>query len=317
MLAPHIEGHLAAMLALGCGSLALYDAYVDRLRAESGQPIEYRRCGTLQVARTAAEGQVLSELSAQLAARSVEHALLDGAGTRALEPALAPDICAGLLIPEHAYVKVRDLMKGLQEAASRRGVELISAHVDAINMAAGGAQLRLETRVLEADVVVVAAGSWSAPLGSPPLPVRPIRGQLVHLRFPAAPLSRLVWGEGCYMVPWADGSLLVGATSEDVGFDETATAAGVAALREAASLHLPGAADALLEDVRVGLRPATADGLPLIGRSSTMPALLYATGHYRNGVLLTPLTAALIADLVMSGREGRLLALTRPSRFGL
>jgi thiazole synthase len=118
-------------------------------------------------------------------------------------------------------------------------------------------------------------------------------------------------------VPWTDGSLLLGATSEDVGFDESSTAAGVEGLRDAARRYIPSTATAALEEVRVGLRPATADELPLIGRSSTMRGVFYATGHYRNGVLLAPLTATLIGDLVMERREGPMLALTRPDRVGL
>ena len=118
-------------------------------------------------------------------------------------------------------------------------------------------------------------------------------------------------------MPWRDGSLLVGATVEDVGFDESTTPAAVRTLARAAAALVPAARGARIHDVRVGLRPKTADGLPAIGRSSTMPSVFYATGHYRTGVLLAPLTAALIADLVLDRREDPALALVRPDRLGL
>ena len=150
-----------------------------------------------------------------------------------------------------------------------------------------------------------------------PPPVRPIRGQLVHLRFPEPPVSHVIWGTRGYLVPWQDGSLLVGATSEDVGFDERATAAGVQGLLERAGELVPAARTARFVEVRVGLRPLTADELPVIGASSTMRGVYYATGHYRNGVLLAPLTALMIADLLLDGRERQEHAAVRPDRFGL
>jgi len=317
MLAPLIEGHIGALLQLGERSLSMYDQYVERLRQDSGCAIEYRRCGTLQVARGDDEAARLQGVAQALEARGVRHTFMDGAGVRRLEPGLAHDLRAGLLVPEHAYVKVGDLMAGLQTAATRHGEELIAGRADAIDAAGDQVTVRVNGRVVEGDAVVIAAGSWSAPLTSPPAPVHPIRGQLVHLRFARPPLSRIVWGEGCYLVPWQDGSLLVGATSENVGFDESATPSAVAALHRAAASDLPSAAGAGVQEVRVGLRPATSDELPLIGPSSTMPGVFYATGHFRNGILLTPLTAALVSELLIDGRPGKMLDLVRPSRFGL
>jgi thiazole synthase len=164
--------------------------------------------------------------------------------------------------------------------------------------------------------VVIAAGSWSTKLPPSP-PVRPIRGQLLHLHFDRRPLSRVVWGPGCYLVPWRNGALLVGATVEDVGFDESATASGVGHLLGSCNDLLTITPDARFEAVRVGLRPGTPDELPLIGPSSTMRGVYFATGHYRNGVLLAPLTARLVGDLVIDGRRDPDLELVRPDRFGM
>jgi glycine oxidase len=177
----------------------------------------------------------------------------------------------------------------------------------------------LQAESERADVVVVAAGSWSQDLPAPGkgVPVRPIRGQIVQLRLPRPPASRVIWGERCYLVPWEDGTVLVGATSEDVGFDERATAAGVRMLLDRGAELLPELNAAFFDEVRVGLRPATPDELPVIGASSTMRGVFYATGHYRNGVLLAPLTALAVADLVLDGRERPEIANMRPDRFGL
>ena len=165
---------------------------------------------------------------------------------------------------------------------------------------------------------MLAAGSWSGGIeiaDTAALPVRPVRGQLLYLRWPAAPISRIVWGTRCYLVPWIDGTVLVGATSEEVGFDERPTVTGVRDLLEAATELIPSAWQAEFLGVRVGLRPASPDELPLIGPSTRLPGLVYATGHYRNGVLLAPLTAELVVK-ALAGEDDEAFAVTSPSRFG-
>ena len=320
VLAPHIEGHSEELLRLASCSLGHYDSFVARVAADSQQPIEYRRTGTLQVAQDEQESQELSRAARRLEISQVSHTLLEGDAVRHLEPALGPGITAALLVPHHGYVGVAALMSALVEASSRHGVTCSVAGVQRIERAARGLELTTTAGTITADAVVVAAGSWSGGIsmapGAPP-PVRPIRGQLVHLRFPEPPVSRVIWGTRGYLVPWQDGSLLVGATSEDVGFDERATAAGVQGLLERAGELVPAARTARFVEVRVGLRPLTADELPVIGASSTMRGVYYATGHYRNGVLLAPLTALMMADLMLDGRERQEHAAVRPDRFGL
>jgi glycine oxidase len=214
------------------------------------------------------------------------------------------DMRSGVVVPDQGYVKVPDLMAALQETARRLGVLVTARHVERLDR-------------LDADAVVLAAGAWSGLFTPPAPPVKPIRGQILQLRPRQPLLSRVIWGDGVYLVPWADGAVLVGATSEDAGFDEFPDNDATRRLQEKAAQLVPGLAEATLEDVRVGLRPATPDELPLLGRSSTMRGVYYATGHYRNGVLLTPLTAALIGDLLIDGHAAPLLELVRPDRFGL
>jgi glycine oxidase len=317
ILAPYIEGHIDALLRLGVNSLALYDDFVARVSADARQPIEYERSGSLHVARNEAAAMELAIAARRFAHAGVPHTLMPPHDALRLESALSPRIISALLLPDHGYVRAAELTSALLTAAIQQGGEMIVGSVEEICSGSGSCIVRSSAGPLESDAVVVAAGSWSGRV--PPLtpPVRPVRGQLLHLHFEKRPLSRVVWGTDCYLVPWRDGSVLVGATVEEVGFDETATAAGVTRLLESSAELLTTMPEARFDTVRIGLRPGTPDELPLIGPSSTMPGVYYATGHYRNGVLLSPLTAKLVADLVLDGRRDPDLELVRPDRFGL
>ena len=166
--------------------------------------------------------------------------------------------------------------------------------------------------------VVVAAGSWSGQIaidGAPPLPVRPVRGQLLQLAWDGPPLQRILWGPRCYLVPSTPGTILVGATVEEAGFDERITVAGVRDLLDAACDLVPALRHATFTGARVGLRPATPDGMPIIG-SSAKRGVVYATGHFRNGVLLAPLTARAVADLVLDNKREPLMDAAAPGRLG-
>ena len=320
MLAPRIEGHAAPLLQLGLASLDLYDTFVARVVADSRRRVEYRRSGTLQIALTADEARDLETDHQALSQAGAPHSWLDADAVRRLEPSLSDDVLGGLLIPEHGYVGVATFITARAEAAARFGVSLSSSQVREVSSASGAVRIETSEGSLTSDMVVLAAGSWSGgiPVGSArPAPVRPVRGQLLQLRFERPPLSHVVWGGPGYMVPWEDGRLLVGATVEDVGFDEGVTIEGLQHLLACAQTLLPAAASARCEGARAGLRPATPDELPIIGPSSTMPGVYYATGHYRNGVLLAPLTAVMLADLILTGHERPESALVQPARFGL
>lgn len=320
ILAPYVEGHIDALLNLGICSLSLYDSFVARTSEDARQPIEYERAGTLQVAVDADEAEALEAAARRLARSGVAHTLMDGEEARRLEPLLSPRICTALVLPQHGYVRVAQLTSALAAAAANRGTTTTTAAVQHVESSDRAVVVTTSAGAIESDAVVIAAGSWTNALARPlvtPPPVRPIRGQLLHLHFNRPPLSRVVWGTGCYLVPWHDGSLLVGATVEDVGFDESATAAGVTHLLKSSAELLTTTLTARFDAVRVGLRPGTPDELPLIGPSSTMRGVYYASGHYRNGVLLSPLTAKLVVDLVIDGRHSPELELVRPDRFGL
>ena len=317
ILAPYIEGHIDALLRLGVSSLALYDGFIARVSQDAQQAIEYERCGTLHVARNEAAAMELAIAARRFAHEGVAHQLMPGHEALRLEPCLSPRLMSALLLPMHGYVRAVELTAALASAAQRRGAEFITASVEEMCGGADGVAVKTSAGRIESDALILAAGSWSGRVPPVAPPVRPVRGQLLHLHFDQRPLSHVVWGTDCYLVPWRNGALLVGATVEDVGFDETATADGVTRLLGASSELLTTVPQARFEAVRVGLRPGTPDELPLIGPASTMPGVYYATGHYRNGVLLAPLTAKLVADLVIGGTRDPDLDLVRPARFGL
>jgi glycine oxidase len=319
VLAPYIEAvHHRALFDMMVASLQMYDAFVRDVSEESGLAVEYRRCGTLEVAADAAAAQRLRALEAAMKGQS-DLEWLDPASARQREPALPESIEGALFSAAHGYVVVPALTDALAWAALRHGVQLEAAHrVSGVRRE--GRRVAIQTddgTVWRADCVVIAAGSWSGQLAGPevsPDTVRPIRGQLLRLAWKGNALSHIIWGSDCYVVPWENGTVLVGATVEDVGFDERATAAGVRDLLDAVCELLPEAWRSTFVEARVGLRPATADGLPVIGRSRELPGLVYATGHYRNGILLAPLTAQLVADLVIGNREDPMLEPLRPGR---
>ena len=319
VLAPYIEGHeRGPLFALAVRSLEMYDRFVREVREESGLDVEYRRCGTLEVATDAATADRLKRTAEEEREGGVMR-WLDAAALQQHERGLPGSIHGALFVPHHGYVAVGALTEALAWAALKHGAQIETAH-SVREVRREGSRVAVITEdgsQWRTEYVVVAAGSWSAQLAAGErlaATVRPVRGQLLRLRWAGSPPSRIIWGPDCYVVPWEDGTVLVGATVEDVGFDERATAAGVRDLLDAVCELLPDAWRASFIEARVGLRPATADGLPIVGRSHALPGLVYATGHYRNGVLLAPLTARLVADLVIAGIEDPLLAAISPGR---
>jgi glycine oxidase len=247
--------------------------------------------------------------------------LLDVSRTSQEEPELASGVETSLLIPTHGFVVAQELSLALRIAGERRGAEYrAGTRVQRVSRRSGAIELHVGNGdTVTAGRVVLAAGSWSGQIeidGVPRLPVRPVRGQLLHLECDTPLLSRIVWGARCYLVPIGPSSILVGATVEEAGFDERVTAAGVRDLLDAACDLVPRLSQATFAGVRVGLRPATPDELPIVGPSACLPGLVYATGHYRNGILLAPLTARAVADLVFDRGEEPLLRAAAPQRFG-
>lgn len=323
VLAPYLEaGEGSPLLDLTVRSLDLWDAFVARVTSDSGTAVLYRRTGTLDVAMDEAELRALSAYAGFLAGRGVPALLLDAAAVREEEPHLGDGGAGGLLIESHGFVAAADLTRALVSAARHHGAQLVEqSRVRRIGTEGGEIVVETDRGTLSANAAVLAAGSWSGDVAIDGMdrrvPTRPVRGQLLALGWSGIALRRVIWSRRCYLVPWEDGTVLVGATMEDAGFDERATVAGVRDLLEAACELVPHAWSSAFRVARVGLRPATPDDLPIIGASRVSPNLMYATGHYRNGVLLAPLTAQLVADALLERRHDPLLERVSPARFGL
>jgi glycine oxidase len=321
VLAPYIEGHEDSDLrSLGRRSLDLYDDYLARVIEDSGTTVQYDRSGTLEIAFEEDELARYRATAEALSKDGIEARLVDVDALRELEPLAATGARGGLLIGIHGFVGVPDLTDALAVAARRKGAHFtLDTRVVAIREIGGRPTIDTERGTYTPDAIVMAAGSWAGQIsiaGVDPVAVKPIRGQLLHLAWPTAqPLRRVVWGTECYIVPWLNGRVLVGATVEDAGFDERATAAGVRDLLEAACTLIPHLWQASFVEVRVGLRPMSPDSLPIVGRSEVVPGLIYATGHYRNGVLLAPLTASLVKTIVLEQGDDAALETLSPARL--
>lgn len=323
MLAPYTEAADGGpLLDLGARSLDLFDDFIAGVSEHSGKVVPYARTGSLHVARAEASLRHFAETRHVLDARGVASELLSPADMRGQEPHLGPDVLGGLLIPSQGHVAAFELTGALATAAQRFGARLVNdTPVRRVRSVDGSVAVETDAETIHAAFAVLAAGAWSGQIAidraEVRVPVRPVRGQILHLGWSGTPPRRITWDERCYIVPRGDGTLLVGATVEEAGFEERTTVAGVRELLDAACALLPHASAATLLSVKVGLRPGGPDPLPMIGWSRVLPGLMYATGHYRNGVLLTPLTAAMVAGALLGDTPDLAFAWTSPDRFGL
>ncbi|MHB2024413.1 MAG: glycine oxidase ThiO [Mycobacteriales bacterium] len=309
MLAPVTEAHFGEeqLVALTLASAAAYPGFVEELCQATGADVGFRESGTLAVALEAGDRAALADLAGLQARLGLEVTLLSGREARRLEPTLAPGIAGGSYAAGDHQVDPRRLTAALLAALSARGAALRRARVSSLIGADRVSGVRLaDGERIQAGTVVLAAGAWSGALAPPGLvPVRPVKGQILRLGAgplpPAHSVRPLVEGRPCYVVPRADGEIVVGATVEEMGFDTTVLAGAVSGLLRDATAVLPGLAECSFVEACAGLRPATPDNAPLVGPAG--PAgLVLATGHYRNGILLAPLTADAIASAV--GGEG-------------
>ena len=325
MLAPVTEVHYGeeALLELNLASAARYADFAAELADATGRDPGYRRCGTLVVARDADETRVLDELHRFQEKLGLDVTRLRAREARRLEPALAPRIRGAIHVEGDHQIDNRALVEALRTAFDRAGGTLRQGPVAAVRTHAervAGVTLADGT-TLDAPAVVLAAGVGSAavaglPAGAIP-PVRPVKGQLLHLRPRGGqpPLAtRTIRGLDVYVVTRADGRVVVGATVEEQGHDLTVTAGGVHQLLRDAWELLPGIAEYELTETVAGLRPGSPDNAPLLGPAG-VDGLVLATGHYRNGILLTPVTGEAITHLLTTGEVPALIAPFSPARF--
>jgi glycine oxidase len=323
MLAPVTEVHYGEgrLLELNLASAGRWPSFAAEVEEASGRPVGYRPGGTLAVARDADDNAALEDLYRFQLRCGLEVERLRSRECRQLEPGLHPGIRGGVLAAGDHQVDNRALVQALLVACERAGVRLLAGRVTELAVEGdrvAGVVLS-DGGTLAAQAVVLAAGCWSGGLGglaAEALPVRPVKGQLLYLRGPAdQPLcSGNVRGLEVYVVPRGDGRVVVGATVEEQGFDTTATAGAVHDLLRAALELLPDAAELELAETVVGLRPGSPDNAPMLGPAGP-EGLVVATGHYRNGILLTPVTADAVAELLATGRVPELIAPFGPGRF--
>lgn len=307
MLSPLKEAeHPGPFLQLGLRSLDRYPAFVEAIEGASGLGVAYRQDGRLDIALDDDGARALRQHRDHQSDAGFDSHLLEPAEIRRLEPAVGPDAVLGLATEHDHQVDNRQLMRALWIAIDREGVEVrtgVRAHTVLTDSdRATGVQLHDGARV-DADAVVVAAGAWSGQLAVPrPLQTRPVRGQIVVLRTIPTVLRRTTWGPTFYLVPRNDGRLLVGSTMEEVGFRPEVTAGAVQRLLGLATRVVPSLEDAAVDGFQVGLRPASADGYPVIGPDPEVQGLVWATGHLRNGILLAPETAEMVASTILDGQ---------------
>jgi glycine oxidase len=326
MLGPTTELHYTEkpLLRLNLDSLARYPAFAAEVGDDSGRPTGFRECGTILAAWDGADLAALRDLHGFAQRLGVAAELLSGRELRELEPALAPGLPGGLLAADDHQVDPRLLHAALLTACRRRGVQVIES-LGAVLIDRGRARGVRVTggAVIAARYVVLAAGSWAGRIDGVPAealpPVRPVKGQTLRLRLPGRPrLHRVVRaavkGSPVYIVPRADGQLVVGASTEENGFDQQPRAGAVYELLRDAQTVVPELSEAVFEEVSTGLRPGSPDNAPLVGPTA-VDGLIAATGHYRNGILLTPVTADGIAALIADGGLPEVLQPFSPTRF--
>jgi len=302
--APENPG-MIAMVEMGKASFARYPEFVARVEEISGKSTGFRPKGTLEALFSNDTKTELSTIIALHHGLGLKAEPLRAEDARELEPALSGEVKGAVLRPEEASIDNRALTAAVLEAAQRSGAEIFSGcGARAIWREGNGCKgLVLQNEKIEAQWTIIAAGCFSAAIEgiAPYAPVRPAKGQMVALRADDLKMERVLWSEKIYLVPRNDGRILAGATVEYAGFDKRTTAGGIEKVLSAAIDLAPGLADARIEETWAGLRPDSPDHLPILGPTD-IDGLLMATGHFRSGILLTPITARLIREWITEQR---------------
>jgi len=302
----------------------MYPDFVAEVEELAGSRVGYRRDGTLMVALKNEEVAELNDIEQCQAMQGLAHERLTGEEARKRVPALAPDALGALFIPQDHWVDNQLLTAAVISAARRNGVTFVSqSAVRKFNLARnrvesvdvnGGADGSRGT--FSADVFILAAGCWSGELMRSvgvSLPTKPCRGQMME--FESSSLFPWVLRAGKhYLVPRSEGRVVIGTTSEYAGFEKAVTGDGLRSILAGAARIAPGVGEFKFRRAWAGLRPDTADHLPILGRSD-WENLIFATGHFRNGILLAPVTAQLISELVLTGSTSKPIEAYRPTRF--
>jgi glycine oxidase len=323
MLAPQYEagGGETALLQLCLQSSELYPVFCAELAEESGIDPQYSGRGTLCPVFSERESWKITAFEAAQRQTGLPVAVLSPEEARYREPNLSPECRGALFLPYDHRVHTRHLFRALLQATQRTGVK-IETHTRVVSLVVEKNRVlgvQTNRQVFACGWVVLAAGAWSGPLTQhksfPPLPVRPVKGEIVEVFTPPGKrLTHPLIASRCYLVPRDDGSLLIGATEVEAGFDTTVTAGAVADLVAAAAEAIPEIASFSFHAAWAGLRPTAPDRLPLLGPSGP-DGFVVATGHYRKGILLAPISGELITDLITTQKTRIPLDSFSPARF--
>jgi glycine oxidase len=296
---------MVSLVPLGKASMAIYPEFVGMVEEISGQSAGYRPKGTLQALFSRDAREELSTVIALHHGLGLKAEPLRAEDARELEPSLSEDLEAAVLRPDEASVENRAMTQAVLEAAGRSGVQFFPGRgAEAIwREGARCLGLHLKNEKIEAPWTVIAAGCFSAGIEGVAAyaPVRPAKGQMIALRADDLRIERVLWSENIYLVPRNDGRILAGATVEYTGFEKGLTAGGLQKIFSGAIELSPGLAAARVEETWAGLRPDSPDHLPILGPTD-IDGLLIATGHFRGGILLTPITARLVCEWVTQQR---------------
>jgi glycine oxidase len=325
MLAPQVEAPFAdPFFEVALRGRAEHEPLAEALRDEVGLDVEYRRTGILRVARTEAERVDLQRMLRWQSARGLKAEWIDSEHLGECEPLLkgvtARLLAGGLWLADEGQVRGPRLVQALATAAINHGARIHEAASVTGLCTSGGRVTGVRTRTGEsgADVVVLAAGVWSPELSEDvglSLPVVPVKGQILSLRALGQAPRQVLWSGECYLVPRPDGEIVLGATEEEGNYDVRPSLAGLNRLTEAALEVVPAVGRFNVDGFWAGLRPAAPDRFPIVGWASGVDGLFVATAHYRNGILLGPLTGRRIADHILSGASLQELEAFGPERF--
>ena len=318
MLLPQVEAATKDdLFTLACRSRDLYAAFATALHDETGIDVELDTTGTLYLALNEQDQEEIEKGYYFQSREGLPVELLNATAVREIEPCISSSATGALLFPRDIQVENRRLLSALANSVNRLGVTVLTeTNVDSLvierNRLTG---VQTSRGVVTCSTAVVAAGAWSGFIKHSHPPIEPIRGQMLCLEAKPHLTRHILFSRRGYLVPRRDGRLLAGSTSEQAGFAKCVTAGGTAKILQNAHEILPAISNLPIVDTWAGLRPRSPDGLPVLGPCVEIDGLFYATGHYRNGILLAPITGELISEAIVEGLASPLLAPFSPERF--
>jgi glycine oxidase len=308
-------------LKLGRESLRRFPGFLQELKDDSGIGVPLDTRGTLIIGLDRDDKERLRRLYGFREHLGLPVEWLSGTAAREIEPLISPRTSSAIWIPDDHQVDNRLLVEALKAAFEKCGGELLE-HCAVTSIRTRGGRLRgvtTGTDTFDASAAVIAAGCWSKQIEGIPAelkpPVRPVKGQILTLRMdPSCPLTHVVRAPDAYLLPKEDGRLILGASEEEMGFDTSVTAGPVYKLLERGWEAIPSIYDLVIDEIQAGLRPGSRDHDPIVGETP-IEGLFYATGHYRHGILLAPVTGYEMCDLILDGKSSELFQPFKPARF--